>query len=590
MKRLLTILTSLLIISVGLLACEEAPTPPPSPRPTIPMATRPAPTPSPTPTSPPTPTPSATARPRAIDAGWPSAAGGPDRARFNPVAHPGQALPLWRLSFQPWGEQAVHPVEVAASPEAVFTIDSVGRVLRVNVQDGGAEAQALLWPYGPRGTVPGAALALTEEVLLVSATDTYFSPQAHLPYFRGKLVAFNAQDLTRLWELPGLFGHNYQIIAQHGQVAVTTDEDTIAMYQARTGQVVWYRQEAYRSRHLLAATGDTLFLRETTTAPPEQRGPYERRQAFVALDWVTGQVRWETRPSLTDDVVGALTDGERLYLLAPPDHLIALDIADGQELWRLDAGPTHERSPIAAAYGKLYGVRLPDQALVAYEAATGRELWRTPLPGTWSTPALAVADGYVYLCEEGEGGPRLIIVDAETGQLVSREEAVRARVGLATPYPGLAIAADRLILAGRDLRAFGQQGEPVSLPPMPSPEFAQPLLPSDEVLYESTELGNGEIWARAADGSQPPRNLTHHGADDWDPAGSPDGTRVAFESYRSGTSNVWVIDRDGEEAIAITRTDRHDIYNLHPTWSPNGEFIAFASTQTGEFQIWVARA
>ncbi|MCD6289905.1 MAG: PD40 domain-containing protein, partial [Anaerolineae bacterium] len=115
-------------------------------------------------------------------------------------------------------------------------------------------------------------------------------------------------------------------------------------------------------------------------------------------------------------------------------------------------------------------------------------------------------------------------------------------------------------------------------------------LPTDEVLYESTETGNGEIWARPADNSAPPRDLTNHEANDWDPAGSPDGQRAAFESYRSGTSNVWTVSRDGTGPIEVTHTRSKSDYNLHPTWSPNGEFIAFASNRSGRFQIWLARA
>ncbi len=110
---------------------------------------------------------------------------------------------------------------------------------------------------------------------------------------------------------------------------------------------------------------------------------------------------------------------------------------------------------------------------------------------------------------------------------------------------------------------------------------------------------------------------------------SPDGTRVVFESQRSGTQEVWVADRDGRNALQLTsfngrqggtgawspdgksiaydlRGDdgRGDIYiiparsgaplritnhpadDLVPTWSRDGQAIYFGSTRSGTFQIW----
>jgi dipeptidyl aminopeptidase/acylaminoacyl peptidase len=84
---------------------------------------------------------------------------------------------------------------------------------------------------------------------------------------------------------------------------------------------------------------------------------------------------------------------------------------------------------------------------------------------------------------------------------------------------------------------------------------------------------------------------------DWndsDPQWSPDGTRLAFVSNRTGkeyeenrNSDVWVISASGGK---LTKISDHDEADNQPRWSPDGKWIAF----TGEVherdhpKIWLA--
>ena len=73
--------------------------------------------------------------------------------------------------------------------------------------------------------------------------------------------------------------------------------------------------------------------------------------------------------------------------------------------------------------------------------------------------------------------------------------------------------------------------------------------------------------------------------DDWndsDPQWSPDGTRLAFVSNRTGkdyeenrNTDVWVISAEGGK---LTKISDHDEADNQPRWSPDGKWIAF----TGE--------
>jgi len=72
------------------------------------------------------------------------------------------------------------------------------------------------------------------------------------------------------------------------------------------------------------------------------------------------------------------------------------------------------------------------------------------------------------------------------------------------------------------------------------------------------------------------------------PAWSPDGTQIAFDSDRSGNQEIWVMPAEGGEAIQLTHTEPG--YSMYPSWSPDADRIAFCSSRTGNTEIWVMSA
>ena len=80
-------------------------------------------------------------------------------------------------------------------------------------------------------------------------------------------------------------------------------------------------------------------------------------------------------------------------------------------------------------------------------------------------------------------------------------------------------------------------------------------------------MANFEIYVVNADGSGLTR-LTSDSADDFSPAWSPDGSRIAFASDRDGNPDVYVINTDGS---GITRLTNNLASDLHPSWSPTQE-------------------
>ena len=68
------------------------------------------------------------------------------------------------------------------------------------------------------------------------------------------------------------------------------------------------------------------------------------------------------------------------------------------------------------------------------------------------------------------------------------------------------------------------------------------------------------------------------------PAISPDGKRIAFESDRSGTQEVWVANLDGSDAVQLS--DFHALTGS-PQWSPDGRSIVFDSRASGEAALYL---
>jgi len=70
----------------------------------------------------------------------------------------------------------------------------------------------------------------------------------------------------------------------------------------------------------------------------------------------------------------------------------------------------------------------------------------------------------------------------------------------------------------------------------------------------------------------------------WEPALSPDGRAIAYESATEDSLELFIRDLEGGEARRLTQ-DEHP--NWSPTWAPTGDHIAFSSSRDDNVDIYV---
>ena len=90
-------------------------------------------------------------------------------------------------------------------------------------------------------------------------------------------------------------------------------------------------------------------------------------------------------------------------------------------------------------------------------------------------------------------------------------------------------------------------------------------------LFDDARGRTATSMSSAANGGAPQRLTTSPGIDT-DPSFSPDGSRIVFESDRSGTQQLYIMNADG---IGQRRISFGGGWYAAPEWSPDGEWIAF---------------
>lgn len=94
------------------------------------------------------------------------------------------------------------------------------------------------------------------------------------------------------------------------------------------------------------------------------------------------------------------------------------------------------------------------------------------------------------------------------------------------------------------------------------------------IAFESDKAGNSDIWLVRSDGSGLTQ-LTSARTPEDQPAWSPDGVQIAFVSERAGVRNIWITNTDGS---GLGRLTNRPCCQNHPSFSPDGGQIVFSQS------------
>lgn len=107
-----------------------------------------------------------------------------------------------------------------------------------------------------------------------------------------------------------------------------------------------------------------------------------------------------------------------------------------------------------------------------------------------------------------------------------------------------------------------------------------------KIAFRSAHGGDAEIYVVDSDGTNQV-NLTNNSASDIGPSWSPDGTKIIFSSNRDGNSEIYLMNADGSGQARLTNNSDND---SAPVWSTDGSRIAFSSNREGDWEIFTMNA
>ena len=294
---------------------------------------------------------------------------------------------------------------------------------------------------------------------------------------------------------------------------------------------------------------------------------------------------------------GRLTVGCYLYDVALQDELVREGWVVAPAEWRRAA---HKCSDLV--YSRLSGEDPFFDSKIAYIAETGPKENRTKRlaimdsdganhrfitngQSTALTPKYSPDYSKIAYLSYVDGNPRIYVYDVGSGSQTLVTQSSNPTFAPRWSPDGRYLLYSMAIAGNTDIYRVSAAGggTPVRLTDSPAIEVGGSYSPDgSRIVFESDRSGSQQCYIMNADGSNV-RRISFFGGRCATPEWSPRGDQIAF-TYIAGDFRIAVMDPSGRGMRTLTNAWHDEA----PTWSPNGRIIQFFRTErnSGDTSIW----
>jgi Tol biopolymer transport system component/DNA-binding winged helix-turn-helix (wHTH) protein len=336
---------------------------------------------------------------------------------------------------------------------------------------------------------------------------------------------------------------------------------------------------------------------------PSEGGP-ERKIADIAPDTTTGIFSWvppylswshDSKYLVTSDraasgeplslFVFSIATGEKRRLTTPP----AKTFGDGNPAISPDGRTLAFVRIVSAGSPQLFVLRLSED----YQSTA--EPRRLDISPPWVVSPAWTADSREIICEAGNA-PWANVTSVRLWRIaVSGSEGSQPLPSVGEEFngqPTISRQGNRLVYthwtANSDIWRIELVHNGTAAPAgklIASTRWdGQPQYSPDgsKIVFDSGRSGHNEIWVSDANGANPVQ-LTSLESSAGSPFWFPDGKRIVFDSTKEGHTEIYVMDISTQVPRRLTNEASDDVW---PSVSHDGKWIYFVSMRTGRFEVW----
>jgi len=104
-----------------------------------------------------------------------------------------------------------------------------------------------------------------------------------------------------------------------------------------------------------------------------------------------------------------------------------------------------------------------------------------------------------------------------------------------------------------------------------------------KIAFASDRTGSWEIWVAASNGEHPVQLTSFGAGETGSPRWSADSKQIAFDARVRGNAEVYVVDGSGGKPRPLVSGSGD---NFGPSWSHDGKWVYFISNRLGQEQVW----